>query len=58
MKKESGAILELTADIFRTGADLISGRLPKPEKLVRPRMKQLAKGIGDIAIFGWNSKRK
>ena len=54
MKKGSGAILELTADIFRTGADLISGRLPKPEKMVRPRMKQLAKGIGDIAIFGWN----
>jgi hypothetical protein len=36
----------------------MQGKSPKVEQLVTPTMKNVAKGLGDLAIFGWSNKKK
>jgi hypothetical protein len=57
VEKPHGAF-DLAFDMIRAGGQLIAGRAPKPERMVSPGMKKIAKGIGDVAIFGWNRSRK
>lgn len=58
MAEKSHSALDLAFDMIRAGGQLITGKAPKPERMVSPGMKRIAKGIGDVAIFGWTRPRK
>jgi hypothetical protein len=52
------SVADMTGDIFRATGMAMRGQLPKPEQLVSPGMKKIAKGIGDAAVWGWSRDRK
>lgn len=57
MEKRKTSAVDLAFDMIRTAGQLIQGKAPNPEKAVTPGMKHIAKGIGDIAVFGWTRNK-
>lgn len=57
-QRQKPGVLDLAFEMIRTGADIVGGRMPKPENYATPQMKHVAKGLGDLAIFGWSKPKK
>jgi hypothetical protein len=58
MEKQKRSALDPVFDAMKMTGRLMRGQGPKPEELVSPGMKRLAKGIGDVAVFGWSKTKK
>jgi hypothetical protein len=58
MEKRKPSAFDPAFDAIKLTGQLMQGKSPKVEQLVTPTMKNVAKGLGDLAIFGWSNKKK
>ena len=57
MEKPKASSFDIAMDMIKVTGQLMAGKAPKVERMVSPGMKRVAKGIGDVAIFGWSKPK-